>query len=104
MREVLQVIGEVGGAVELDQATDERTHDDVQFDEPVHGGHSAGRTELMRDALLAGMPRNSVGPTAHFPSFVTGAGGRQDGTLGRSIADPMKSIPGQIPSASHRPD
>jgi hypothetical protein len=36
VREVLQVIGQLRGAVELDQSTDERTHDDVQFDELVH--------------------------------------------------------------------
>ena len=50
MREVLQVNGEVGDAVELDQATDERTYDDVHFDEPVHGRHSAGRSSKIRDS------------------------------------------------------
>ena len=59
MREVLQVIGEVRGAVELDQAADERTNDDVQFDEPIHGRHSAGRTEQMCNALLARILRNA---------------------------------------------
>jgi hypothetical protein len=49
---VLQVIGEVRGAVELDQPTDERANDDVQFYEPVHGRHSAGRTKQMRDTFL----------------------------------------------------
>ena len=42
MREVLQVFREIRGAVELDQPTDERANDDVQFDELVHGRHSAG--------------------------------------------------------------
>ena len=65
VRELLQVIGEVLGAVELDQPTDERTNDDVQFDEPVHGGHSAVRTEQTRDALLARMRRNAAGRSAH---------------------------------------
>jgi hypothetical protein len=59
MREVLQVIGEVRGAVELDKPSDERTNDDVDLDEPVHGRHSAGLTEAMRIALLARMLRNA---------------------------------------------
>ena len=71
MREVLQVIGQVLGAVELDQATDERANEDVQFDEPVHGRHCAGPAIGFRDTFLAWMPRNAisavtiVGPTKH---------------------------------------
>ena len=61
MREVLQVIGEVLGAVELDQTTDERTNDDVQFDEPIHGQHSAARTRRLCNTLLARMRRNAWG-------------------------------------------
>ena len=61
MREVLQVVGEVRDAVKLDQATYERTDDEVQFDELVHGRHSAGRTKPMGNALVARMPRSAVG-------------------------------------------
>ena len=53
MREVLQVIGEVRGAVEFNQATDERAHDDVQFDELIHDHHSAGRADRMFNGLVA---------------------------------------------------
>ena len=65
MREVLQIIGEILGAVELDQPTYERANDDVQFDEPVHGRHSAGRAKSIRFAFLARMPRNAAGRSAH---------------------------------------
>ena len=66
MREVLQVFREIRGAVELDQPTDERANDDVQFDELIHERHSAGRTQQTCIALLARMPSNAAGRrTAH---------------------------------------
>ena len=52
MRELLQVIGEVSGAVELDQPTYERTDDDVQFDELAHGPHSAGRSNNKKGRVM----------------------------------------------------
>lgn len=66
MREALQTIGEVGGAVELDQTADERADDDVQFYELVHCGHPAGCAKQMRNALLARMPRNAAGHVSRF--------------------------------------
>ena len=57
MREVLQVIGEVLGAVELDQPPDERTNDDVQFDEPVHGRHLVAAGDYGRGELTWQYPR-----------------------------------------------
>ena len=57
MREVLQVIGDIRGAVEFDQATDARANDDVQFDEPVHGRHLVAAGDYGRGGLTWQYPR-----------------------------------------------